>query len=92
VDVKPLLYQSDPNNPNPEDIVSCSDYLVGYQMKGSQTLAIEWKNMKDLVTNMEDLQEDKTGIYCVARKFLNRASVDRTIKNKKLCVYLDSYI
>jgi hypothetical protein len=43
VDVKPLLYQSDPSNHDPEDIVTCSDYLMGYQMKGAQTLAIEEK-------------------------------------------------
>jgi hypothetical protein len=40
MDIKPLLYQSDPSNPDPEDIVICRDYLVGYQMKGAQTLAI----------------------------------------------------
>jgi hypothetical protein len=40
VDIKPLLYQSDPSNPDPEDIITCSDYLVGYQMKGGQTIAI----------------------------------------------------
>jgi hypothetical protein len=51
--VKPLLYQSDPNNPNPEEIVACTGYLVGFQMKGAQTLAIERGNMKDLVMNME---------------------------------------
>jgi hypothetical protein len=43
VDVKPLLYQSDRLNPDPEDIVTCSDYVVGYQMKGAQTLVIEKK-------------------------------------------------
>jgi hypothetical protein len=43
VDVKPLLYHSGPSNPDPKDIVTCSDYLVGYQMKGAQTLAIEKK-------------------------------------------------
>jgi hypothetical protein len=43
VDVKPYLYESDPSNPEPEDIVTCSDYLVGNQMKGAQTLAIEKK-------------------------------------------------
>jgi hypothetical protein len=43
VDVKPLLYHSDPSNHDPEDIVTCSDYLVGYQMKVAQTLAIENK-------------------------------------------------
>jgi hypothetical protein len=41
MDVKPLLYQYDPSNLDPEDIVTCSDYLVGYQMKGAQTLAID---------------------------------------------------
>jgi hypothetical protein len=41
VDAKPLLYQSDPSNTDPEYIVTCSDYLVGYQIKGAQALAIE---------------------------------------------------
>jgi hypothetical protein len=62
VDVKNLLYQSDPNNTNPEDIVSCTDYMVGYQMKGARTLAIEGKNMNDFVMNMEDLHGDKMRI------------------------------
>jgi hypothetical protein len=44
VDVKPFLYQSDPSNRDPEDIITCSDYLVGCQMKGSQTLVIEKKH------------------------------------------------
>jgi hypothetical protein len=39
--IKPLLCQSDPSNPDPEDIVTCSDYLVGYQMKGAHTSVIE---------------------------------------------------
>jgi hypothetical protein len=80
--VKHLLYQSDPNNPNPEDIVSCTDYLVGYKMKGVQTLAIERKNMKYRVMNMEDLHGEKTGIYCIARKLQHRASVYRTISKQ----------
>jgi hypothetical protein len=55
VEANPLLYQSDPSNPDHENIVTCSDYLVGYQMQGAQTLVIERKNMKDLVMNMEDM-------------------------------------
>jgi hypothetical protein len=43
--------------------------------------------MKDLVMNIEDLHGDKMGIYCDARKFLNRASVDRTIsKQEAMCL------
>jgi hypothetical protein len=79
VDVKPLLYQSDPSNPYPEDIITRSDYLVGYQMKGSQTIAIERKNMKDVVMIMEDKNGDITGVFNGARKLLNRAYVECTI-------------
>jgi hypothetical protein len=63
VDVKPLLYKSDPSNPDPEDSITCSDYLAGYQMKGAQTIAIERKNMKDLVMRMEDNNGDITGVF-----------------------------
>jgi hypothetical protein len=87
MDVKPLLYQLDPSNPDPEDIVICSDYLVGYQMKGAQTLAIEKKNMKYLVTNMEDMYGNKEGVFSAARKLIDRASVDRTIsKHEAMCL------
>jgi hypothetical protein len=63
VDVKPLLYQSDPSNPDPEDIITCSEYMVGYQMKGDQTIAVERKNMKDLIMRMEDKNGDITGVF-----------------------------
>jgi hypothetical protein len=63
VDVKPFLYQSDPINPDLEDIITCSNYLVGYQMKGAQTIEIERKNMKDLVMRMEDNNGDITGFF-----------------------------
>jgi hypothetical protein len=87
VDVKPLLYQSYPSNPDPEDKVTCSDYLVGYQMKGTQTLAIEEKNMKDLVMNMEDMYGNKEGVFSAAGKLLKSASVDRTIsKQESICL------
>jgi hypothetical protein len=87
VDVKPLLYQSGPSNPDPEYTVTCSDYLVGYQMKGAQTLAIEEKNMKDLVMNMEYMYGNKEGVFSAARKMINFALVDRTLsKQEAMCL------
>jgi hypothetical protein len=87
VDIKPLLYQYDLSNPDPEDIVTCSVYLVGYQMKGAQTLDIEKKDMKDLVMNMEDMYGNKEGVFSALRKLLNRALVDRTIaKQEAMCL------
>jgi hypothetical protein len=81
VDVKPLLYQSDPLNPDTEDIVTCSDYLVGYQMKGAHTLVIE-KNMKDMVMNMEDMYGNKEGVFSAARKLLNRPRLTELYQNR----------
>jgi hypothetical protein len=85
--VKPLLYQSDLSNPYPEDIITCSDYLVGYQMKGAHTISIERNNMKDLVMRMEDNNGDITGFFYAARKLLNRTSVERNIsKQEAMCL------
>jgi hypothetical protein len=58
--------------------------MVGYQMKGAQTIAIERKNIKDLVMRMEDNNGDITGFFYAARKLLNRASVERTIEYLRL--------
>jgi hypothetical protein len=69
VDVKLLLYQSDPSNPDPEYIITYSDYLVGYQIKGAQIKAIERKNMKDLVIRMEDKNGDITEIFMQLENF-----------------------
>jgi hypothetical protein len=56
-------------------------------MKVAHTIAIERKNMKDLVIHMEVLHGDKIGVYCAARKLLNRASIDRTIlKQESTCL------
>jgi hypothetical protein len=56
-------------------------------MKGAQTLAIEKKNMKDLVMNMEDMYGNKAGVFSATRKLLNRASVERTIsKQEAMCM------
>jgi hypothetical protein len=89
VDGNPSLYQSDPSNLDPEDILTCSEYLVGYQMKGSHTLVLEKKNMKDLVINMEDMYGNKEGVFSATRKLINRASVDRTISKQESMCFLE---
>jgi hypothetical protein len=48
-------------------------------MEGAQTIAIERKNMKDLVMRMVDKNGDIKGFFYAAWKILNRASVECTI-------------
>jgi hypothetical protein len=80
VNVKPLLYQSDPSHPDPEDIVTCRDYLVGYQMIGAQTLTIEGGG---LVMNVEDIYGNTEAVFSASRKLLSLASVDTTISKQE---------
>jgi hypothetical protein len=39
--------------------------------------------MKDLLMNMEDMHENKEGVFSAARKLINSASVDRTISRQE---------
>jgi hypothetical protein len=64
---------------------------VGYDMKGAQTLAIEKKNMKDLVMNMEDMYGNEEGVFSVTRKLINCASVDRTISKEEVMCFWHSF-
>jgi hypothetical protein len=65
VDVNPLLYQSDPSNRDPEDIVTCSDYLVGYQIKCSQTLVIDKKHERSGYEHGRHVWGNRRSIKCL---------------------------
>ena len=83
VDVKPLLYFSNPMHPDMEDIVAVTDYVIGYQMKGAETLAVERKNMLNLIMKATDDSGTKEGLYTIARRWLNRSSVTRCISRQE---------
>jgi hypothetical protein len=36
-DIQIFLYQSDPNNPNLDEIAAVTDYIVSYTCKGNET-------------------------------------------------------
>jgi hypothetical protein len=46
-DVKVLIYDTDPGNPDPAEIAKVTDYVVAYACKGNETLAVERKYVKD---------------------------------------------
>jgi hypothetical protein len=46
-DIQVLLYDTDPNHPDPAEIAKVTDYVVAYATKGNATMAVE----KSLVTN-----------------------------------------
>ena len=74
-----MIYFSDPRYPSMEDIAAVTDYVVGYQMKGAETLAVERKNMQDLIMKAVDDYGSQEGLFTIAHKWLNRTSISRCI-------------
>ena len=48
-DIKILIYSSPINDPNLEEIVRVSDYIVAYACKGSETLKVEHEILKEFI-------------------------------------------
>jgi hypothetical protein len=46
-DISILIYESDPKNPDPNEIAKVTDYVVNYACKGNLTLAVKKKQVKD---------------------------------------------
>ena len=53
-DLQILLYDSNPDNPLPEDVGRVTDYIVAYQCKGNETYFQERKNMTDLILHARE--------------------------------------
>ena len=87
-DVKVILYDTNPVNPDITTILQVCDYLVSYATKGAETWSSENKNMRDLVMNTEDMSGNRSGVFQIARKLLNRAMVSRTIPKQEAMVLL----
>jgi len=45
-DISILIYESDPKNPDPNEIAKVTDYVVNYACKGNLTLAVKKKTGK----------------------------------------------
>jgi hypothetical protein len=60
-------------------------------MKGAQTMAIERKNMKDLVMRMEDKNGDITAFFMQLGNFLIGLLLSVLYQNRSQCAWLDSY-
>lgn len=48
-DIQILIYDSDPEHPDPNDIAKVTDYVVAYSTKGNKTLREEKQQMIHLI-------------------------------------------
>jgi hypothetical protein len=48
-DIQVILYESDPDNPDPEDVARVTDYVVAYACKGNASIVEEKTQAKSII-------------------------------------------
>lgn len=87
-DVKILLYESDPQNPDPKDIATVTNYIVSYASKGQETLEEEKSSMRALILAAEEVTGCQDELFSLARKLLNRYLGEKLISKQECMVQL----
>ena len=90
-DIQMLIYDCHPKHPDCDEISKVSDYIVGYNTKGNETLSQEKKRIKELILRLsttEEFEDDPNYARTVARKILNTYISNRVISKQECMVYL----
>ena len=89
-DVQVLVYNSNPENPDPYEISNVVDYIIGYVCKGSHTFTQEYNQLKQLIDSASEETGDQYDLVRLSRRLLNRCSTNRLIsKQESLVLLLD---
>lgn len=87
-DVQILIYESDPDCPDPAEIARVTDYVVAYSCKGNKTLKEEREQSRNLVMRSEDLTGSIRDVNRVVTQALNQTCSNRIISKQECCVLL----
>ena len=77
IDINPMHYFTNPLHPSMKDIAAVTDYVIGYQMKGAETMAVERQNMCNLIMKATDETGTTYGLYTLSRSWFNSSSISR---------------
>ena len=89
-DVQIIIYDSDPNKPNLEEIRRVSDYVVAYTTKVNQTIAEERRVCLDIAkAAMSEYSSENENLVSVIKKILNSFNGKRIIPRPEVMVELD---
>jgi hypothetical protein len=87
-DLQLLLYDSEPEFPDPSDIARVTDYIVSYACKGIETAKEEKDQVTLLVKAAKELSEDTNDLTRIARQILNRSIGEKLISKQECMVQL----
>jgi hypothetical protein len=87
-DVQMLIYESNPDCPDPGDITRVTDYIVAYACKGVESLSEEREQTKSLILSAKEDAIGKQDVQRVARKALNRSLGEKLVSKQEAMVQL----
>jgi hypothetical protein len=87
-DVQMLIYESNPDCPDPGDIARVTDYIVAYACKGVESLAEEREQTKSLILSAKEDEIGKQDVQRIARKALNRSLGEKLVSKQEAMVQL----
>jgi hypothetical protein len=83
-----LIYESNPDCPDPADVARVTDYIVAYACKGVESLAEERQQTISLVLAAEEESFGKQDVQRLARKVLNRSVGEKLVSKQEAMVQL----
>ncbi len=90
-DVQLILYDSDPTNPDCEELAKVTDYVVAYACKGNDSLQGEKENFKSYILSLNDEtlnHGDVNEAKRLARMILNKSMSEKVISKQECMVQL----
>jgi hypothetical protein len=87
-DVQMLIYESNPDCPDPGDVTRVTDYIVAYACKGVESLTEEREQTKSLILSAKEDAIGKQDVQRVARKALNRSLGEKLVSKQEAMVQL----
>jgi hypothetical protein len=88
-DVQLILYDSDPTNPDCEELAKVTDYVVAYACKGNDSLQGEKEKFKSYILSLNDEtvnQGDVNEARRLARMILNKSMAEKVISKQECMV------
>lgn len=86
-DIQLLIYDSNPDKPNLEEIRRVTDYVVSYTTKVNQSIPEERKVIKEIINNCENQTEnDLNDLRLICRQVLNSFHNKRIISRSEAMV------
>jgi hypothetical protein len=88
-DIQLILYDADPDFPDPEEIAKVTDYIVAYACKGNESLTKEKTKIKEYVLGLKsDIFQGENDSKLLARKILNMDLAERLLPKQECMVHL----